>query len=73
MVYIGVKELSALVEDKIILTSSLTKDMTGKEDLYKAAAIRALCCITDVSIVCVVYWDVKLQESCFILLIIAHI
>jgi hypothetical protein len=27
---------------------SLTKDMTGKEDAYKAGAIRALCKITDV-------------------------
>lgn len=26
---------------------SLTKDMTGKEDLYRDAAIRALCSITD--------------------------
>merc|ERR1712002_960090 len=34
-------------EDVIIVTSSLTKDMTGKEDCYRAAAIRALCTITD--------------------------
>jgi hypothetical protein len=55
MVYLGIKELSAIAEDLIIVTSSLTKDMTGKEDLYRAAAIRALCSITDVSIVCVVF------------------
>ncbi|XP_033343101.2 coatomer subunit gamma-like isoform X2 [Megalopta genalis] len=48
LVYLGIKELSSLVEDVIIVTSSLTKDMTGKEDLYRAAAIRALCTITDV-------------------------
>ncbi|KAF6209601.1 hypothetical protein GE061_015349 [Apolygus lucorum] len=47
MVYLGIKELSTLAEDVIIVTSSLTKDMTGKEDLYRAAAIRALCSITD--------------------------
>lgn len=47
MVYLGIKELSSLSDDVIIVTSSLTKDMTGKEDLYRAAAIRALCSITD--------------------------
>jgi len=47
MVYLGIKELSTLAEDVIIVTSSLTKDMTGKEDMYRAAAIRALCSITD--------------------------
>lgn len=26
---------------------SLTKDMTGREDIYRAPAIRALCCIID--------------------------
>lgn len=50
MVYLGIKELSSLAEDVIIVTSSLTKDMTGQEDLYRAAAIRALCSITDVRI-----------------------
>lgn len=47
MVYLGIKELSTMSDDVIIVTSSLTKDMTGKEDLYRAAAIRALCSITD--------------------------
>lgn len=28
--------------------NSLTKDMTGKEDVYRGPAIRALCRITDV-------------------------
>lgn len=65
MVYLGIKELSTIAEDLIIVTSSLTKDMTGKEDLYRAAAIRALCSITDVSIFCVVYLDVRLLVSCF--------
>lgn len=49
MVYLGIKELSTVAEDVIIVTSSLTKDMTGREDVYRAAAIRALCSITDAS------------------------
>lgn len=49
LVYLGIKDLSKVAEDVIIVTSSLTKDMTGKEDLYRAAAIRALCKITDSS------------------------
>lgn len=77
MVYLGIKELSSIADDVIIVTSSLTKDMTGilatisrkipsrdeykfdtvpnlnpfpisgKEYLYRASAIRALCSITD--------------------------
>lgn len=48
MVYLGIKDLAGIAEDVIIVTSSLTKDMTGREDMYRAAAIRALCSITDV-------------------------
>ncbi|KAJ2954445.1 hypothetical protein O0L34_g2715 [Tuta absoluta] len=47
LVYLTIKELSSKAQDVIIVTSSLTKDMTGKEDLFRAAAIRALCSITD--------------------------
>jgi len=47
LVYLGIKELAGIADDVIIVTSSLTKDMTGKEDSYRAAAIRALCTITD--------------------------
>jgi len=47
MVYLGIKYLAPIAEDVIIVTSSLTKDMTGKEDAYGASAIRALCAITD--------------------------
>uniref|UniRef100_A0A0K0FVY9 Coatomer subunit gamma n=1 Tax=Strongyloides venezuelensis TaxID=75913 RepID=A0A0K0FVY9_STRVS len=47
LVYIAVKDLSSVADDVIIVTSSLTKDMTGKVDMYRAAAIRALCKITD--------------------------
>nr|UYR00236.1 coatomer subunit gamma [Plectrocnemia conspersa] len=49
LVYLAIKELSGLADDVIIVTSSLTKDMTGNEDGYRAAAIRALCSITDAS------------------------
>lgn len=52
LVYLAVKELSDKADDVIIVTSSLTKDMTGKEDQYRAAAIRALCKITDVTPLC---------------------
>ena len=47
MVYLAIKDLSKISEDVIIVTSSLTKDMTGKEDMYRGPAIRALCTITD--------------------------
>ncbi|CDW55059.1 coatomer subunit gamma [Trichuris trichiura] len=49
LVYLAVKELAPQADDVIIVTSSLTKDMTGKENIYRAAAIRALCRITDAS------------------------
>lgn len=44
-----IKEMAEIAEDVIIVTSSLTKDMTGKEDQFRGPAIRALCKITDVS------------------------
>lgn len=47
MCYLAIKELANVAEDVIIVTSSLTKDMTGKEDVFRASAIRALCRITD--------------------------
>ncbi|VDP05440.1 unnamed protein product [Soboliphyme baturini] len=49
LVYLTIKELAPIADDVIIVTSSLTKDMTGKEDMYRAAAVRTLCRITDVS------------------------
>ncbi len=49
LVYLAIKEMSKIADDVIIVTSSLTKDMTGKEDQYRASAIRALCAIIDVS------------------------
>ncbi|XP_003384949.1 PREDICTED: coatomer subunit gamma-2-like [Amphimedon queenslandica] len=47
LVYVSVKEMAKIANDVIIVTSSLTKDMTGKEDQYRGSAIRALCVITD--------------------------
>jgi hypothetical protein len=46
--YLAIKEMSSVASDVIIVTSSLTKDMTGKEDSHREPAIRALCQITDV-------------------------
>ncbi|KNC72566.1 hypothetical protein SARC_14876, partial [Sphaeroforma arctica JP610] len=51
LVYLTIKELAPMAEDVIIVTSSLTKDMTGKEDSYRASAIRALCRITDATMI----------------------
>ncbi|VDK22435.1 unnamed protein product [Anisakis simplex] len=47
LVYLAIKEMSDISDDVIIVTSSLTKDMTGREDMYRAPAIRALCYIID--------------------------
>ena len=50
MVYLAIKELSVLAEDVFVVTSSLTKDMNARADLiYRPNAIRALCKITDAS------------------------
>ena len=35
LVYLAIKEMSQIADDVIIVTSSLTKDMTGKEDQYR--------------------------------------
>ncbi|CAG9530937.1 unnamed protein product [Cercopithifilaria johnstoni] len=47
LVYLAIKEFCDISNDVIIVTSSLTKDMTGREDIYRAPSIRALCCIID--------------------------
>ncbi|RKP36380.1 coatomer gamma subunit [Dimargaris cristalligena] len=50
MVYLVIKELSTISEDVIMVTSSLMRDMQPKSDvIYRGNAIRALCKITDVS------------------------
>lgn len=40
MMYLTIKAMSTMADDVIIVTSSLTKDMTGKTDAYRAGAIR---------------------------------
>ncbi|XP_078340160.1 coatomer subunit gamma-2-like [Crassostrea virginica] len=47
LMYLGIKEMSKIAQDVIIVTSSLMKDMTGKDDQFRGPAIRALCSITD--------------------------
>ncbi|KAI8850810.1 adaptin N terminal region-domain-containing protein [Chytridium lagenaria] len=50
IVYLVIKELANVAEDVIMVTSSLTKDMNAKSDVvYRANAIRALCKITESS------------------------
>ncbi|PVU93856.1 hypothetical protein BB561_002987 [Smittium simulii] len=50
MVYLAIKELSEISEDVIMVTSSLMKDMQPKADeMYRGKALRALCKITDPS------------------------
>nr|XP_026695163.1 coatomer subunit gamma-2 isoform X2 [Ciona intestinalis] len=47
MCYLTIKEMSKMTENAFIVTQSLTKDMNGREDIFRAAAVRALCAITD--------------------------
>ncbi|CAF1371729.1 unnamed protein product [Rotaria sp. Silwood1] len=49
MIYLSLKEMSTVANDVIIVTSSLTRDMTEKEDSHRGPAIRALCKIIDAS------------------------
>ncbi|XP_076814835.1 coatomer subunit gamma-2-like isoform X1 [Clavelina lepadiformis] len=49
MCYLTIKEMSKMTENAFIVTQSLTKDMNGREDIFRAAAVRALCAITDSS------------------------
>eukprot|EP00039_Didymoeca_costata_P018561 m.333994 g.333994 ORF g.333994 m.333994 type:complete len:867 (-) comp17263_c0_seq1:57-2657(-) len=51
MMYLTIKAMAKIADDVIIVTSSLTKDMTGKEDAYRGGAIRALSAITDASMI----------------------
>jgi len=48
MIYLSIKEMSTVANDVIIVTSSLTRDMTGKEDSHHGSIMRALCKITNV-------------------------
>nr|CAB3232871.1 coatomer subunit gamma-2-like [Phallusia mammillata] len=49
MCYLTIKEMAKMTENAFIVTQSLTKDMNGREDIFRAAAVRALCAITDSS------------------------
>jgi coatomer subunit gamma len=50
MMYLTIKELATLANDVMMVTSSLTKDINAKGDLiYRPNAIRALCKVTDPS------------------------
>lgn len=60
IMYLSIKDMSTMANDVIIVTASLTRDMTGKEDSHRGPAIRALCKITDVRI--------ELQRKNFLLL-----
>ena len=54
LVYLVIKELSGIAQDVIMATSSLTKDMNDRlaaEVGYRSNAIRALCTVTDASMV----------------------
>lgn len=50
MVYLIIKDICPSSDEVIIVTSSLMKDMNSKIDLYRANAIRVLCCIADSAI-----------------------
>ncbi|GAB5592979.1 coatomer subunit gamma [Umbelopsis nana] len=52
MMYLVIKELSDIAEDVIMVTQSLMKDIQAKQETtYRANAIRALCQITDPSMI----------------------
>ncbi|KAI8880513.1 Coatomer, gamma subunit [Backusella circina FSU 941] len=52
MMYLVIKELSDTAEDVIMVTQSLIKDIQSKQEtVYRANAIRALCLITDPSMI----------------------
>ncbi|KAH3745815.1 coatomer subunit gamma [Pelomyxa schiedti] len=47
LMYLMIRELTSLTSDSIIVISSLTRDMTSKNDLYKSNAMRVLWRILD--------------------------
>jgi len=49
MCYLTIKEMRTFTENAFIVTQSLSKDMNGKQDIFRPAAVRALCSITDPS------------------------
>lgn len=49
MMYLILKELANDADDVIMVTSSIMKDTSGADAIYRPNAIRALCRIIDVS------------------------
>ena len=46
----SIRELAQSADDVIIVTSSLTKDLNGKQELLRSGALRALCSVIDASL-----------------------
>ncbi|KAI9474251.1 MAG: adaptin N terminal region-domain-containing protein [Benjaminiella poitrasii] len=52
LMYLVIKELSGIAEDVIMVTQSLIKDIQSKQEtVYRSNAIRALCLVTDPSMI----------------------
>ncbi|CAO3702144.1 unnamed protein product [Rhizopus stolonifer] len=52
MMYLVIKELSSTAQDVIMVTQSLIKDIqSNQEAIHRASAVRALCLITDSSMI----------------------
>lgn len=51
MLYVTLKELSVHAEQVFIASSSLVKDISSNNDMYRANAIRTLCKVTDCSMI----------------------
>lgn len=51
MMYLIIKELASSSDDVIMVTSSIMKDTTGSDAIYRPNAIRALCRVIDASTV----------------------
>lgn len=68
--YLVIKELAGIANDVIMITASLTKDINSKSDLvYRPNAIRALCRITDASMLAAI--ERFLKQVRFLFLIIS--
>ena len=48
MLYLGIKEMATISEDVIIVTSSLTKDMTGKASIYIIINLTHICLMSKI-------------------------
>lgn len=51
LTYLVIRELSKIAQDVLIVTSSLTQDMIGKDEyFFKTGSVRALGSIIDVNL-----------------------